>query len=273
MDKSLKFYTYLVLIIFGLMSLYPLFHVFITSFKKVDEYIENRVFLPHQWVLDNYKVAIEQGHLLRYFRNNAILIPVAMLFYLFVCITAGFAFGRLRFRFRLPLFLLNLFLMIFPQMLLSLQIFNICNKLYLTDTYLGVILVWTAYFAPFGTYIMATYFSSIPYEIIESARVDGASTWRVLLQIATPMALPMAGFLAIIGFQSMWNELPFSLLLLQTMEKRTVTLGIAMIQGQYGIPDPMRAAVIVLASFIPILVFIFFQKYITTGTFAGSLKG
>lgn len=57
------------------------------------------------------------------------------------------------------------------------------------------------------------------------------------------------------------------------MEKRTVTLGIAMIQGQYGIPDPMRAAVIVLASFIPILVFIFFQKYITTGTFAGSLKG
>ena len=133
------------------MSLYPLFHVFITSFKKVDEYIENRVFLPHQWVLDNYKVAIEQGHLLRYFWNNAILIPVAMLFYLFVCITAGFAFGRLRFRFRLPLFLLNLFLMIFPQMLLSLQIFNICNKLYLTDTYLGVILVWTASFAPCGT--------------------------------------------------------------------------------------------------------------------------
>ena len=273
MDKSLKFYTYLVLILFAIVSIYPLFHVFITSFKQVDEYIENRVFPPAKWVLDNYRVGIEQGHLLSYFWNNAILIPAAMLFYLFVCVAAGFAFGRLRFRLRLPLFLATLFLMIFPQMLLSLQIFQICNKLYLTDTYLGVVLVWTAYFAPFGTYIMATYFSSIPYEIIESARVDGASTWRILTQITTPMALPMLGFLVIIGFQSMWNELPFSLLLLQSMEKRTVTLGIAMIQGQYGIPDPMRAAVIVVASFIPILVFLFFQKYITTGTFAGSLKG
>lgn len=273
MDKSLKINTYLILILFAIASLYPLFHVFITSFKQVEEYIENRVFLPAQWVLDNYKVAIEQGHLLYYFRNNLILIPAAMLFYLFVCVTAGFAFGRLRFRFRLPLFLTTLFLMIFPQMLLSLQIFQICNRLYLTDTFLGVILVWTAYFAPFGTYIMATYFSSIPYEIIESARVDGAGTWRILTQIATPMALPMLGFLSIIGFQSMWNELPFSLLLLQSMEKRTVTLGIAMIQGQYGIPDPMRAAVIMLASFLPILVFLFFQKYITKGAFAGSLKG
>jgi ABC-type glycerol-3-phosphate transport system permease component len=273
MDKSLKFYTYLVLILFALASIYPLFHVFITSFKQIDEYIENRVFPPSRWVLDNFKVAIEQGHLLYYFRKNVILIPTAMLLYLFVCVTAGFAFGRLRFRLRLPLFLTTLFLMIFPQMLLSLQIFNICNKLYLTDTYLGVILVWTAYFAPFGTYIMATFFSSIPYEIIESARVDGASTWRILTQITTPMALPMLGFLIIIGFQSMWNELPFSLLLLQSMEKRTVTLGVAMVQGQYGIADPLRAAVIVLASSIPILVFLFFQKYITTGTFTGSLKG
>ena len=163
--------------------------------------------------------------------------------------------------------------MIFPQMLLSLQIFRICNKLYLTDTYLGVILVWTAYFAPFGTYIMSTYFSSIPYEVIESARVDGASTWRILTQIATPMALPMMGFLIIIGFQSMWNELPFSLLLLQSMEKRTVTLGVAMMQGQYGIPDPTRSAAIMLASIIPVVIFLFFQKYIAKGTFAGSVKG
>ncbi|HBL36238.1 MAG TPA: carbohydrate ABC transporter permease [Firmicutes bacterium] len=273
MDKNVKLITFLVLIIFAIGSIYPLFHVFITSFKTVSEYIENRVFLPTKWVLDNYKVAIGQGHLLYYFLNNAILIPAAMLFYLFVCLTAGFAFGRLRFRFRLPLFLLTLFLMIFPQMLLSLQIFRICNKLYLTDTYLGVILVWTAYFAPFGTYIMSTYFSSIPYEVIESARVDGASTWRILTQIATPMALPMMGFLIIIGFQSMWNELPFSLLLLQSMEKRTVTLGVAMMQGQYGIPDPTRSAAIMLASIIPVVIFLFFQKYIAKGTFAGSVKG
>ncbi|MGE5606634.1 MAG: carbohydrate ABC transporter permease [Bacteroidota bacterium] len=273
MNKNLKLIIYLVLIFFAIISIYPLFHIFITSFKQVNEYIDNRIFLPNRWVLDNYKVAIEQGNLLYYFRNNFILIPSAMLFYLFVCITAGFAFGRLNFRLRLPLFLIILFLMIFPQMLLSLQIFQICAKMRLTNSYWGVILVWTAYFAPFGTYIMTTYFSTLPYEIIESARIDGASTWGILTKIATPMALPMMGILIIIGFQSMWNELPFSLLLLQKMEMRTVTLGIAMIQGQYGIPATTQSAVIVIAAIIPMLIFIFFQKYIAKGAFSGAIKG
>lgn len=273
MNKNVKIIIYLVLIFFTILSIYPLFHVFITSFKPLNEYIDNRVLLPKHWVIDNYKVAIEKGNLLYYFRNNLILIPAAMVFYLFVCITAGFAFGRLRFRFRLPLFLIVLFLMIFPQMLLSLQIFQLCAKFHLINTYLGVILVWTAYFAPFGTYIMATYYNTLPYEIIESARIDGASTWGILTRIAIPMAKPMMGIVIIIGFQSMWNELPFSLLLLQRMEMRTVTLGIAMIQGQYGIPDTTQTAVIMIAALIPMLVFVFFQKYIAKGMFSGAIKG
>jgi ABC-type glycerol-3-phosphate transport system permease component len=273
MNRSVKLIIYLVLIFFTILSIYPLYHVIITSFKPLNEYIDNRVLPPVHWVITNYKVAIDQGNLLYYFRNNLILIPAAMFFYLFVCITAGFAFGRLRFRFRLPLFLIILFLMIFPQMLLSLQIFQLCAKFHLNNSYWGVILVWTAYFAPFGTYIMATYFNTLPYEILESARIDGASTWVILARIATPMALPMMGILIIIGFQSMWNELSFSLLLLQRMEMRTVTLGIAMIQGQYGIADPIQTAVIVIAGLIPMIVFVFFQKYIATGAFSGAIKG
>lgn len=272
MNKNVKLIIYIVLIVTAILSIYPLYHVLITSFKQVNEYLDNRVMPPAHWVIDNYKLAIDQN-LLFYFKNNFILIPASMFFYLFVCITAGFAFGRLRFRFRLPLFLVVLFLMIFPQMLLSLQIFQLCAKFHLTNSYWGVILVWTAYFAPFGTYIMSTYFSTLPYEIIESARIDGASTWGILTRIATPMAMPMMGILIIIGFQSMWNELPFSLLLLQKMEMRTVTIGIAMIQGQYGIPDTIQSAVIMIAAVIPMLIFVFFQKYIATGTFSGALKG
>ncbi len=272
MNKNIKFIVYIVLIFFALVSIYPLLHIFMTSFKPLSEYIDNRVLPPSHWVFDNYKTAIEQN-MFYYFRNNFILIPAAMIFYLFVCITAGFAFGRLHFRLRLPLFLFILFLMIFPQMLLSLQIFQLCVKFHLTNTYLGVILVWTAYFAPFGTYIMATYFNTLPYEIIESGRIDGANTWGILTRIAMPMALPMMGILLIIGFQSMWNELPFSLLLLQRMEMRTVTLGVAIMQGQYGIPDTTQSAIIMLASLIPMLVFVFFQKYIATGAFSGAIKG
>ena len=271
--KLVKLFVYFTLISSVIISIYPIFHVLITSFKQVGEYIDNRYFLPKHWVIDNYKFVIKQGNFLYYFRNNLILIPSAMIFYLFVCITAGFAFGRLRFPLRLPLFMLVLFLMIFPQMLLSIQIFHLCAKLHLINSFLGLILVWTAYFAPFGTYIMTTFFSSLPFEIIESARIDGASTWRILAHIALPIARPMLGILVVIGFQSMWNELPFSLLLLQRMEMRTVTLGMAMLQGQYGIAEPIQSAAIMLAALIPMVVFVFFQKYIASGAFIGAIKG
>jgi len=199
--------------------------------------------------------------------------PLAMLAYLLVCLTAGFAFGRLRFPFRLPIFLSVLFLMIFPQMLLSLQVFQVCHNLHLINSYLGLILVWVAYFAPFGTYIMTTYYSTVPIEIIESARIDGANTWQIFARLMIPIAMSMVGIIVIIGFQSMWNELPFSLLLLQKDTLRTITLGIAMMQGQYGLDDTVLTAAIMAASVVPFLLFIFFQKYIAMGSYAGAVKG
>jgi ABC-type glycerol-3-phosphate transport system permease component len=166
-----------------------------------------------------------------------------------------------------------LFLMIFPQMLLSIQIFQVCRKLHLVNSYIGLILVWVAYFAPFGTYIMTTYYSTVPWELIESARLDGAGTFQLLVRIMVPVAKPMIGILAIIGFQSMWNELPFSMLLLQKDTLRTVTQGIAMLQGQYGLDDTVLTAGIMVASAVPLALFLFFQKYIAMGAYAGSVKG
>ena len=150
----------------------------------------------------------------------------------------------MRFRLRLPLFLLVLFLTIFPQLLLATQVFKLISLLHLTNTGPGVILSWVAYFAPFGTYIMTTYFADMPYELVEAARIDGASQLRILVSVMTPLAAPMIATIAIIGFQSMWNELPFSLLILQDQGSRTLTLGIAMMRGEYGlrVPDPERGA-------------------------------
>lgn len=267
------FIMYLVLVLFAFVALYPIFHGIITSLKTSGEYVENKLFLPESSVLSNYFYVLIQGKMLRYFLNNTIIMPPAILGYLFVCTAAGFAFGRLRFPFRLPIFLSVLFLMIFPQMLLSVQIFQICRKLHLINSYGGVILVWIAYFSPFGTYIMSTYFSTVPYEIIESARMDGAGTWRILFRIMIPVSMPMMGVIFIIGFQSMWNELPFSLLLLQNSAMRTITQGISMLQGQYGLDDTRLTAAVMTAAFVPLMLFLFFQKYISMGAFAGSVKG
>lgn len=269
---SYKIIMYIILIIFAFIALYPIYHLLITSLKTAREYVDNKLFWPNLPTIKNYEYVFIQGKMLKYYINNCIIMPIAMAGYLFVCITAGFAFGRLRFPFRLPIFLVMLFLMIFPQVLLSVQIFQICRRLHLINTYLGLILVWIAYFAPFGTYIMSTYYSTVPYEIIESARIDGAGTFKIISSIMVPISMPMVGIILIIGFQSMWNELIFSLLLLQKDAIRTITLGIGMMQGQYGLDATRLTAAIMAASFVPLLLFLFFQRFISMGAFAGSVK-
>ncbi|MDD3057875.1 MAG: carbohydrate ABC transporter permease [Sphaerochaeta sp.] len=272
-EKMVKAIMYGVLGIFALMALYPLFFVLITSLKSPAEYVSNKLLMPQSPTFGNFYHVWVKGNMLRYFLNSCILIPSGLVVYLFVCITAGFAFGRLRFPHRFPLFLAVLFLMIFPQMLLSIQIFQICRKLHLVNSYLGLILVWVAYFGPFGTYIMTTYYATVPMEIVESARLDGTGVYRMLYYIMVPIAKPMIIIIVVIGTQSMWNELPFSLLLLQTEQLRTITQGLGMLQGQYGLDDTTLSASILSASLVPLLLFVFFQRQITMGSYSGAVKG
>ena len=271
--KSVTAIMYCILVVFALMALYPLLFVLITSLKSSGEYVNNKLRFPENVTFYNYYYVWVKGNMLKYFLNSCIVIPCGLIAYLFVCVSAGFAFGRLRFPFRFSIFLSVLFLMIFPQMLLSIQIFQICRKLHLINNYLGLILVWVAYFGPFGTYIMTTYYSTVPMEIVESARLDGTNIWQILFYIMVPIAKPMIVIIIIIGFQSMWNELPFSLLLLQTASLRTITQGIGMMQGQYGLDDTILTAAIVSASLVPLLLFMVFQREITMGSYSGAVKG
>jgi len=260
------------LILLVVASLVPLYNVVAASFKSPDEFLTNSFLPPKAWIIDNYVYAAISARLLRYAVNSLILVPLGVLFYLAVCISAGYAFGKMRFRGKRLLFLLVLFLMIFPQLLLATQVFRLISLLNLTSTGFGVILTWVAYFAPFGTYIMTTYFTDMPYELVEAARIDGASHLRILVSVMAPLALPMVATIAIIGFQSMWNELPFSLLILQNATSRTLTLGIAMMRGEFGLRVPIQSAALVIAMVVPLVIFLIFQRYVTLGVTAGAIK-
>jgi raffinose/stachyose/melibiose transport system permease protein len=261
------------LIFFVIASLLPLYNVVAASFKSGDEFVANPFLPPKSPTLDSYVYAIISGRLLRFAVNSFILVPLGLVLYLGVCICAGYAFGKMRFRLKRSLFLVVLFLMIFPQLLLATQVFKLISLMHLTNTGLGVILAWVAYFSPFGTYIMTTYFTDMPYELVEAARMDGASHLRILVSVMTPIAMPMIATIAIIGFQSMWNELPFSLLILQDQSSRTLTLGIAMMRGEFGLGVPNLSAALVVAMAVPLIVFLVFQRHVTLGVTAGAIKG
>ena len=167
-------------------SIFPLYNVIVASFKSGDEFVVNPFFPPKSPTSENFVYAAVNGSLLHYAVNSLILVPSGLLLYLAVCVSAGYAFGKMRFRLKRPLFLLVLFLTIFPQLLLATQVFKLISLLHLTNTGPGVILTWVAYFSPFGTYIMTTYFTDMPYELVEAARMDGASPLRILVQVMTP---------------------------------------------------------------------------------------
>jgi ABC-type glycerol-3-phosphate transport system permease component len=264
---------YVVLMTLSLIALSPMYYAAINAFKTNEEYVENRFGLPQTWTTVNFRYVYSIANLSRYLMNNLIVIPLGLTLYLLVCCSAGFAFGLLRFRWKHLIFGLVLFFMIFPPMLLAVPIYLICGKLHLISTRLGIILVWVAYFAPYGTYIMSTFFASVPRELIESSRIDGANVLQMLVWVMMPVAKPMLATVSIIGFLSMWNELPFSMLLLQKNAVRTFVLGIAMLKGEYGVTDPILSASVVLGCLIPLAVFLFFQRYVTGGALAGSVKG
>ena len=268
-----RVFVQVLLILLVVLSLLPLYNVLSASFKSEDEFVSNLFLLPKAPTGSNYVHAAIDGLMLRFAVNTLILVPLGLVVYIAVCVAAGYAFGKMRFRLKRPLFLLVLFLMIFPQLLLATQVFKLISLLQLTNTRLGVILAWVAYFAPFGTYIMTTFFTDMPYELVEAARIDGATHRQILVRVMTPLATPMIATIAIIGFQSMWNELPFSLLILQEQNMRTLTLGIAMMKGQYGLAVPIQSAEIVIASAVPLIIFLIFQRRITLGVMAGAIKG
>jgi len=267
------FLCYLVLTLFAIVIVYPLYFSAISSLKTGDAYTENKLSIPVSPVLENFSRALGQMRMLRYMGNTLLSVGIAMVLYMFICSAAGFAFGKLKFPGRLAVFTLVLFLQIFPQMVISGQVYQIASKMKLLNTYPGIILIWVAYFAPFGTYIMTTYYANVPKELIESARIDGANVFQQLFRIMMPVARPMLGTIGIIGSLAMWNELPFAMLILQKTHLRTMTLGIALMQGEYGLPVPRLSAAVLISASIPLVLYLIFQNYVTMGATAGSVKG
>jgi len=274
MERKLlkKNVVYILLILLALLTLFPVFFALISSFKTVEQYTLDKLSLPGSLYLENYRKVLFDLNLLGYMLNTVITVAVSMFFYLIICAAAGLAFGKFKFRGRMVLFTLILFFQIFPQMVVAGELYLLMSRIRLLNTRIGIILAWLAYFCPFGSYIMTTYFAAMPKDIIESARIDGANIFQLLFRLMMPIAKPMLGTIGIIGTLSMWNELPFAMMILQQNKIRTLTVGIALLQGEFGLPVPTLAAAVIISALIPTVCYFFFQNLIAMGATAGAVK-
>jgi multiple sugar transport system permease protein len=253
-----------VLIAVGFFMLAPLLWMLSTSLKEPgDIFIYPPQWIPDPVVWQNYVETVSVMPFGRFYFNSTFQAAAVTVLQLLTSSLAAFAFARLRFRGRELLFLLYLGTMMIPFPVTMIPNFIIVRVLGWIDTYQALIL--PPAFSAFSTFLLRQYFMSLPIELDDAARVDGASSFRIWWQILLPLAGPAVATLAIFTFLGQWNNFLWPLIVTNSEHMRTLPVGLAAFQGQYRVEWHLLMAGSVIA-LVPILViYIIGQKWFVRG--------
>jgi multiple sugar transport system permease protein len=224
--------------------------------------------LPSEYQWGNFAEAWVNLPFGRFFVNSLTVATSVTLITLTVSSLAGYAFARMRFPGRDNLFLVYLATLMVPQAVLVIPLFLMMSKLGWVDTYQGLIL--PVAFSSFGTFLMRQFFLSIPLELEEAALMDGASRLRILVSIFIPLATPAIGLLALFTFTGNWNSFLWPLIMVNSTEHSTISLGITLFQGQVRDQWNFLMAGAAISMAPGLVLTLLLQKYIFKGIAIGS---
>lgn len=257
----------------ALSTLYPIVFIGLVAFMQPGDYRENPLGLPTHPTFDSIVKVWGDGDFAGYMLNSLLVVGASVVLIVVLGSLAGFAFAHLRFPGLGPTFLIALALMVLPASLFMVPTFKVVLDLHLFNNYAGLILVYASLQVPFGIFMMWTYFQAVPRELFEAAHLDGASVFRTFRSVALPLAGPAVLTLTTLTFLTLWNELLFSLIILQDSDKRTIIVGLSLLKATMGVQNTTVLAAGMLVSAIPpLLLFVLFNRQITTGLVAGAVK-
>ncbi len=263
---------YPIYLLLSAVILYPLIWMIYSSFKGNEDIFSSVFALPDRIYLKNYSRVFTDGNMDIYFRNSMLISVVSVVGLLLFSSLAAYAFATFEFRGKTPLFLLFLVGLMVPPQALIISGFKVMSVLHLLDTYWALIFTyfgWTS----FGIMVLRNFFQSVPGEIKDAARVDGAGHWQMFSRIMLPLSRPSLSTIAIFYFMWVWNEFIYPLVYMQSIEKYTVPLGVLFFNSQYQIEWGLQMAALTVATMVPLVVYYGFQKQFIRGILAGSLKG
>jgi ABC-type glycerol-3-phosphate transport system permease component len=258
--------------VLGVSAVLPLLFMLQASFRTNLDWANAKIGLPTVLSLDTFARAWVQANIGTFFVNSVIVTVGAAALSVVLATTSGFAFSTLRWRGRTALYFFILGWIAIPPLLLMVPIYVEMVDLGLVNTYWSVILLYSALNLPFNMYLMTAFFRSIPGELLEAARVDGASVHRILLQITLPLSIPAIATLVIFNALYVWNEFVFALLLLHDDSVRTLTVGVNQLVGKFFFDYPALLAGMLITSLPMVAVYLIFQKYLVRAISAGALK-
>lgn len=264
---------YLIFAVMALFVLVPILWMVSTAFKtEVETYSSIPVWIPTTITLDSFKKFWGLYNFGKMTLNSLITCIGSMIICIACSCLAGYGITRFRFKGRKQFLDFLLITQMFPSVMLVVPFYAVLSTYKLTNSLIGLIIVYAATNVAFSTWMMTSYFRTIPVELDEAARVDGASSFRIFWNIVLPLTVPGIAAVAIFVLINGWNEYMFSSVLISKDALKTLTVGIVSLntQNQVHWNDMMAASTV---SCIPLIIlFICFQKYFIAGMTGGAVK-
>ena len=272
-ERRLKVGAVVALVLGALFAGLPVLWMLASSFKSNTEIFEYPPrLLTESFSFDAYMTILTDPEKVRFFINSYVVSLSVTALTLVVAILAAYAFSRFEFRFKRVLNMIIVSVQAVPPITLLIPYFGLVVTLGLYNTYPGLILTYMVFTLPYAIIMMTGYFNTLPRELDEAVRVDGAGSMTALWRILVPIAVPGIVSVGVYTFMIAWNEYLFALTLTKTQDMRTVPIGIQLLMGQHSYEWNEMMAMSILGS-IPVLVlFLFFQRYFIGGLTSGSVK-
>ena len=301
-SRAYKIVSIIILVILAFLFTFPLYWIVTGAFKNgADINATKPIWVPTEWVMNNFNKLMKQRSVplwevylpfgsffnggqkvlltagpdapaaIRWLINAVLMSVLAMLFTCLTAAMAGYALAKKRFNGRAILFSLIVCAMALPKQVILIPLLKEMSALHLYDSLWAVIFPTVGW--PFGVFLMKQFSESIPGEILEATRIDGASELKTFSTVVIPMIKPGIGALAIFTFINCWNDYFMQLVMLTSGSNFTIPLGIATLQAETSIDNGLLMAGATLAAAPIIVVFLIFQKYFTQGITMGAVKG
>lgn len=228
--------------------------------------------LPTEFSVNTFIQAWQVGNLGRYFTNSMIVTSLTVAVILFIGSLAAYAFARLEFKGRQPLFYVFLAGLVIPAQTFVIPLFVFLRQAGLIDTYAALILPYTALGLPMAIFILHAFFATLPRDLDDAAAIDGCGLFRTYSLVIMPISKPALATIAILSAIDAWNEFLFAMLFIRDTMMRTLPIGLYTFYGYYDINYQMLFSGLTVATVPLLLFYIFFHRYIIEGLTAGALK-
>ena len=266
--------TYLILILFCLIALYPVSQILTVSLRPADRLMSTSLeIIPKDASLRNYRALFTERPFLLWLMNSTFVAFVVTLTGVALASTAGYAFSRFSFIGKKIGLLSLLVTQMFPATMLLLPMYIMLVKLHLINSYLGIMIMYSATALPFCVWQMKGYYDTIPTSLEEAGRIDGCNRFQTFYKIILPLASPALVITALFSFMSAWTEYIVAAQILQDTQMWTLPLGLKSFESNMGSEWGLYGAASMIVTIPVVVLFLSLSKWLVSGLTLGSVKG